>query len=82
MLPNPTARPISPMRARRTISVTDFRKNPVRHLAGAKGDTLAVLSRNRVEFYDVPPLLFEALLDRLEALGGSREFGGSAGINS
>lgn len=63
---------LSEMRARRTISVTDFRKNPARHLAAAKGDTLAILSRNRVEFYAVPPLLFEALLDRLEALGDGR----------
>ncbi|ABS63173.1 prevent-host-death family protein [Parvibaculum lavamentivorans DS-1] len=61
---------LSEMRARRTISVTDFRKNPVRHLGDAKGDTLAVLSHNRVEFYAVPPVQFEALLDRLEALGG------------
>ncbi|MEX2249670.1 MAG: plasmid stabilization protein [Parvibaculum sp.] len=66
---------LSPMRARRTISVTDFRKNPARHMTEARGDTLAVLSRNRVEFYAVPPVYFEALLDRLEALGGSRDGG-------
>lgn len=35
------------------------------------GDTLAVLSRNKVEFYAVPPALFEALIDRVEALEGS-----------
>ena len=64
------SKPVSIMRARRTISVTDFRKNPSRHMADAMGDTLAVLSRNRVEFYAVPPERFEALLDRLEALGG------------
>ncbi len=40
---------IAPMRARRTLSVTDFRKNPSRHMADAMGDTLAVLSRNTVE---------------------------------
>ncbi|MEQ8377523.1 hypothetical protein [Parvibaculum sp.] len=59
---------IAPMRARRTLSVTDFRKNPSRHMADAMGDTLAVLSRNKVEFYAVPPALFEALIDRIEAL--------------
>lgn len=38
-------------------------------MADAMGDTLAVLSRNRVEFYAVPP----ALIDRVEALeGGGR----------
>ncbi len=45
----------SPWRARRTLSVTDFRKNPSRRMADAMGDTLAVLSRNKVEFYAVPP---------------------------
>lgn len=65
--------PITPMRARRTISVTDFRKNPSAHMRAAMGDTLAVLSRNRVEFYAVPPERFEGLIDRLEALeGGGR----------
>ena len=63
--------PITPMRARRTISVTDFRKNPSRHLRDAMGDTLAVLSRNRVEFYAVPPERFEGLIDRIEALEGN-----------
>ena len=70
---DPTARPISPMRARRTVSVTDFRKNPARHMTDAMGDTLAILSRNKVAFYAVPPARFEALLDRLEALGGARD---------
>lgn len=63
---------ISRLRARRTISVTDFRKNPAAHMKEAMGDTLAVLSRNRVEFYAVPPARFEGLVDRLEALEGSR----------
>jgi antitoxin StbD len=61
---------IATMRARRTLSVTDFRKNPSRHMRDAMGDTLAVLSRNRVEFYAVPPERFEALIDRVEALEG------------
>lgn len=29
-------------------------------MTDALGDTLAILSRNRVEFYVVPPALFEA----------------------
>ncbi|MDZ4382484.1 MAG: plasmid stabilization protein [Parvibaculum sp.] len=62
---------ISTMRARRTISVTDFRRNPSAHMRDALGDTLAVLSRNKVEFYAVPPERFEGLIDRLEALEGS-----------
>ena len=62
---------IASLCARRTISVTDFRKNPSRHLRDAMGDTLAVLSRNRVEFYAVPPERFEGLIDRIEALEGS-----------
>ncbi len=71
-MPSPRhANRIATMRARRTLSVTDFRKNPSRHMADAMGDTLAVLSRNRVEFYAVPPTLFEALIDRIEALEGT-----------
>ncbi|WP_421860565.1 hypothetical protein [Parvibaculum sp.] len=70
-MPSPRhANQVATMRARRTLSVTDFRKNPSRHMTDAMGDTLAVLSRNRVEFYAVPPMLFEALIDRIEALEG------------
>ena len=70
-MPSPRhANRVATMRARRTISVTDFRKNPAAHMKAAMGDTLAILSRNRVEFYAVPPERFEGLIDRLEALEG------------
>ncbi len=64
---------IAPMRARRTLSVTDFRKNPSRHMADAMGDTLAEIVRNNGEFYPVPPAISEALLERREAQEGGAE---------
>lgn len=54
------------------LFVTDFRRNPSAHMRDALGDTLAILSRNKVEFYAVPPERFEGLIDRIEALEGGR----------
>ncbi|MBC7102377.1 MAG: hypothetical protein H5U13_03995 [Parvibaculum sp.] len=52
--------------------MTGFRRNPSAHMRDALGDTLAVLSHNKVEFYAVPPERFEGPTGRIEALEGGR----------
>lgn len=59
---------LTEMRAPRAVSITDFKKNPAKIVAAAKGDAVAVLSHNRPEFYVLPASAFEALLDRIEDL--------------
>jgi len=57
------------LRTRRFMSITEFKKNPMRSFTEAAGETFAVLNFNRPEFYVVPAPHYAALLDRLEALG-------------
>ena len=52
----------------RSISVTDFKKNPAQVLRDAEDRPVAVLSHNRPVFYMVKPALFEALLEQLADL--------------
>ena len=58
------------LRTRRFLSISAFKKNPMRSFTEAKGETFAVLNFNRPEFYVVPAAEYGALLDRLEAPGG------------
>lgn len=52
--------------ASRSISISDFKKNPAKAVREAGAHPVAVLSHNRPAFYLVEPKLFEALIDRLE----------------
>lgn len=52
--------------ASRSISISDFKKNPAKAVREAGTHPIAVLSHNRPAFYLVEPRLFEALIDRLE----------------
>ncbi len=52
--------------ASRSISISDFKKNPAKVVQEAGTHPVAVLSHNRPAFYLVEPKLFEAILDRLE----------------
>ncbi len=52
--------------ASRSISISDFKKNPARAVREAGPHPIAVLSHNRTAFYLVQPRLFEALIDHLE----------------
>ena len=52
--------------ASRSISISDFKKNPSKAVREAGAHPIAVLSHNRPAFYLVEPRLFEALIDRLE----------------
>lgn len=49
----------------RSISMSDFKKNPARVLREAEGNPVAVLSHNKPAFYMVSPRLFEALVEEL-----------------
>jgi len=60
------------LRVSRFVGISDFKQNPMRVFVDAGGETFAVLNCNRPEFYIVPAATYAALLDRLEALGGSR----------
>ncbi|WP_051219763.1 antitoxin of toxin-antitoxin stability system [Rheinheimera baltica] len=44
-----------------TISIGKFITNPTAALAEAKGDAIAVLSDNQIQFYAVPASLFEEM---------------------
>jgi antitoxin StbD len=52
--------------ASRSVSISDFKKNPAKIVREAGVHPVAVLSHNRPAFYLVEPRLFEALIDRLE----------------
>jgi antitoxin StbD len=52
--------------ASRSISISDFKKNPARAVREAGAHPIAVLSHNRPAFYLVEPRLFEALVEHLE----------------
>lgn len=42
-----------------TVSLEKFKSNPVAELAEARGDAIAVLSGDQIQFYALPALLFE-----------------------
>jgi antitoxin StbD len=48
-----------------TVSMSEFKKNPVAVLRKANGRPVAVLNRNRPAFYMLEPRLFEVILDEL-----------------
>lgn len=54
--------------ASRSISISDFKKNPARVMREAGSHPVAVLNHNRPVFYLVEPRLFEALVEQLEDL--------------
>ncbi len=54
--------------AETAISISDLKKNPTLAVAQGEGFPVAVLNRNRPEFYCIPAESYEALLDRLEDL--------------
>ena len=52
--------------ASRSISISDFKKNPAKAMRDAGPHPVAVLSHNRPAFYLIEPRLFEALIEHLE----------------
>lgn len=57
---------IRPILAENTTSISELKKNPMAVVAQADGFPVAVLNRNKPEFYCVPADAYEAMLDKLE----------------
>ena len=51
-----------------TASVTEFKKNPSKVVEQSNGRPLAIMNRNRADFYCIPAATYEALLDRIDDL--------------
>ena len=51
----------------RTITISDFRRNPAKAIREALPRPLAVLHRTRLELVAVPPNLYDWLVERLPA---------------
>ena len=49
----------------RTVSMSDFKKNPAAVLRAADQHPVAVMSHNKPAFYMVEPKLFEAMLEQI-----------------
>ena len=49
----------------RTVSISDFKKNPAAVLRTAGQHPVAVMSHNKPAFYMVEPKLFEAMLEEI-----------------
>lgn len=49
-------------------SITELKANPMKVVASACGDSVAVLNRNEPAFYCVPADAYEHMMDRLEDL--------------
>lgn len=54
--------------AGKTASITVFKKNPQALIDAAAGEAIALLNRNRITAYIVPPELYERLLETAEDL--------------
>tara|TARA_E500000331_G_C16767827_1_gene502466 strand:- start:115 stop:369 length:255 start_codon:yes stop_codon:yes gene_type:complete len=57
---------IRPILADNTTSISELKKNPMAVVEQADGFPVAVLNRNKPEFYCVPADAYEAMLDKLE----------------
>lgn len=51
--------------ADKTVSMSEFKKNPAAVLRDAQRRPVAVLNHNKAAFYMIEPALFEAMLDEL-----------------
>ncbi|MCE8000539.1 MAG: hypothetical protein HEP70_16900 [Rhodobiaceae bacterium] len=51
---------------RQANSVSEFKKNPSKSVANAKGEAVAVLNHNKVDFYAVPAELFARMTEVIE----------------
>jgi antitoxin StbD len=52
--------------ARKTISVSEFKKNPQAVIDAAHGESIAILNRNKASAYIVSPEVYERLLEIAE----------------
>ncbi len=51
--------------ADKTVSMSEFKKNPAAVLRDAQRRPVAVLNHNKAAFYMIEPALFQAMLDEL-----------------
>lgn len=47
-------------------SITELKANPMKLMESAEGATVAILNRNKPEFYCVPAARYEALMNYIE----------------
>lgn len=47
-------------------SVSELKKHPMQVVNQAQGRPLAILNRNKPAFYCISPVMFEALLEKIE----------------
>ncbi len=52
--------------AGKTASITKFKKNPQALIDAAEGEPIALLNRNKIAAYIVPPEIYERLLEMAE----------------
>ena len=57
---------IRPILADNITSISELKKNPMAVVEQADGFPVAVLNRNKPEFYCIPADAYEAMLDKLE----------------
>ena len=51
--------------AKRTSSISEFKKTPSAAMSESHGEPVAVLSHNKPAFYCVPPALFALMMDQI-----------------
>lgn len=51
--------------ARKTSSISEFKKNPSAAMNESNGEPVAVLSHNKPAFYCLSPEMFEIIMDKL-----------------
>ncbi|MGN2498891.1 type II toxin-antitoxin system Phd/YefM family antitoxin [Serratia nevei] len=56
--------------SRRSVSVTEFRKNPIEYVNASNGEVLAIMSRNEPAFYCIPAKEYGELLQLVEDAKG------------
>ena len=52
--------------ARKTASISEFKKNPQAVIDAARGESVALLNRNKTTAYIVSPEVYERLLEIVE----------------
>lgn len=59
---------IQTMQTDPSVSMTEFKNNPIKVLRESGGQAVAVLNRNKPAFYMVPPERYKAMLEELNDL--------------
>ncbi|WP_163833952.1 type II toxin-antitoxin system Phd/YefM family antitoxin [Spartinivicinus ruber] len=57
---------VKPIHADFSVSITEFKQNPMAVVEQAEGEAVVVLNHNQPVFYCVPADAYELLMDKLE----------------